>query len=176
MVLGLPAVINKPKGETMEFEDRPVYSCYGVCDYNINESIVQQPDIPEPSTLKQLWYGFGRLEALYQVNHTSIARAVNHGQYNEVVFSPKVISVFQNDTYACKFARDHVEQNLKRLGFQTLVNRCLDTGNYPDVCVRVPLNTKRNINLMRIFGPYMMFDKTKMLTSSALSQRKSKTK
>lgn len=160
----------------MEIEDGPVYSCYLVCDYNINESAISQPDMPEPSFFKKIWYGFGRLEALYQINHTAIARAIRQGNYNDIVFSPKLKPEFVADAIARKFAREHVEKNLKRLGFLTFVNKSQDTGQCPDTNVHVPLNTVRNINRMRIFGPFMMFDKKFVLSSAALSQRKFKTK
>lgn len=160
----------------MEMEDGPIYSARTVCDYNINEKNVQQPDIPEPTFLKSLWYGFGRIEALYQIIHTANARAIKHGKTNEIVFRPKIKSDFSTDVHAQIVARNHVEQNLKRLGFKTRVNTDLDYSKTPSQTVHVPLDNLHNISRMRIFGPYMLFEKPFVLTQGALSYKKSKTK
>ena len=155
----------------MEMEDGPIYSARTVCDYNINENMVQQPDMPEPGLFKQLWYGIGRVEALYQINHTATARAVKQGTYNTVVFVPKITKEFKSDKHARILARDHVQQNLKRLGFSTEIDKYHDENGAPNINVYVPLNTMRNACRMRIFGPYMMFDKQYVLTPDALTSK-----
>ena len=160
----------------MEIGDGPIYSARTVCDYNINEKNVLQPNMPEPTFLKSLWYGFGRVEALYQIIHTTTARAIKRDKSNEVVFRPKLKDEFCANKTACLVARDHVEQNLKRLGFKTKVYKAMDYASCPSTSVRVPLDNLHNICRMRIFGPYLLFEKPFVLTQAALSYKKSKTK
>ena len=160
----------------MEMDDGVTYSANIVFDYKINTEQVEQPVLPEPSMLKQLWYGFGRLEALYQVNHTATARATNQGRYNEIVFTPNIIKELNNNPNARIVARNHVARNLKRLGFKTIVDNKNDHASQPDMRVHVPLNVLRNLCRMRIFGPYLLFEKPFVLTQAALSCKKSKTK
>ena len=154
------------------------YSMDQFCDYTTDRFNTAQPDMPAPSFVKQLWYGIGRIESLYQINNTTVAELQN-GAYGspEVVFTPYLnLGWFRNDRDVRIFARNHAEKHLRILGFETIVNTATDKSRLPDISVVVPLNTKRNINRMRIFGPYMLFDKRKMLTSAVLSQMESKTK
>ena len=147
------------------------------CDYRTDRYNTAQPDMPEPSFVKRLWYGFGRIESLYQINNITVAE-LQYGAFNkpEVVFTPDICRWFSTVPDIRIFVRNHVEKHLRILGFETIANTTKDKYGTPDISVVVPLNTKRNINRMRIFGPYMMFYTGKMLTSSALSQIKTKTK
>ncbi len=153
------------------------YSMDQFCDYTTDRFNTAQPDMPEPSFVKRLWYGVGRIESLYQINNTTVAE-LQYGAYGkpEVVFTPDIYRWFSTFPEVRIFVRNHVEKHLRILGFETIANTTKDKYGTPDISVVVPLNTKRNINRMRIFGPYMMFYTRKMLTPAVLSQMESKIK
>ncbi len=152
----------------MEHSEGPAYSARLVLDYVINEAVVSQPNLPEVSFLKRIWHGIGRVEALYQINHTSMARATLQPYYNEVTFIPKLKPEYHNDAIARIVAREHVSNNLRKMGFHTTFDKYSDNTRYPNMMVRVPLNSTHNIRQMRVFGPYMMFDKEYMLNQAVL--------
>lgn len=155
----------------MQGKENQTYSIYDIFDYNINESISQQPDMPTVPVFKQLWYGFGRVESLYQITHIALAHSVPSAGYNTVVFAPKLKAEHKENKGARFIAREIVSRYLHRMGFQTTVNENLDKTTMPDMNVSVPLNASDNLRRMRVFGPYMMFDKNHMLTQNALSPR-----
>ena len=152
----------------MEMEDGPLYSADTVCDETINENMVQQPDMPAVPWFKQLWYGLGRVEALYQINHIAIARTHQYTYSAEVVFEPKLKSELKHIADAHIMARARIEKYLKKMGFETKVNT-IDDAKQPDSSVRIQLNNDKNLQRMRIFGPYIMFDRNYMLTDKALN-------
>ena len=98
----------------MEMEDGPLYSADTVCDETINENMVQQPDMPAVPWFKQLWYGLGRVEALYQINHIAIARTHQYTYSAEVVFEPKLKSELKHIADAHIMARARIEKYLKK--------------------------------------------------------------
>ena len=56
------------------------YSMDQFCDYTTDRFNTAQPDMPEPSFVKRLWYGVGRIESLYQINNTTVAE-LQYGAY-----------------------------------------------------------------------------------------------
>lgn len=162
MVIVLPVI--QSKGKFMEIEDGPVFSVRTYCDYHINEDLVANPDIPEPPVFKRIWYGVGREDYLDELCHVSTAES-HCGVFNQdIIFTPKIMPIFHTDSHARIVCRNHVNTNLKKLGFQTRVNAAGDKSRFPDMRVFVSLVNHRNSRLMRIYGPYLMFDKKHMLT------------
>lgn len=154
----------------MEMEDRPLYSADTVCDENINEDMVRQPDMPTVPFFKRLWYAFGRVEALYQINHIATARALQSPYSAEVVFEPKLKSDLMHVSEARIMARARVQKYLNTMGFETIVNTNCDVMPIPDTQVHVLLSNKKNMECMRVFGPYILFDRNHMLNPAVLNQ------
>ena len=153
----------------MEHSEGPLYSASLVLDYKINEQTVAQPALPEAHVFKRMWHGLGRLESLYQINHTSTARATRQVYYNEVRFVPKLKPEYHTDAVARILARDHINTNLRKMGFHTTFDASADKTNLPCVSVCVPLNSIHNIRKMRVFGPYILFDKEYVLNPIVLT-------
>ena len=158
----------------MEHSEGPLYSAGLVLDYKINEPTVAQPDLPETSIFKRIWHGLGRVEALCQINHTSTARATRQPYYNEVRFVPKLKPEYHTDAIARILAREHINTNLKKMGFHTTFDASADKTRLPHMFVTVPLNSIHNIRKMRVFGPYILFDKEYVLNPIVLTGQNSR--
>ena len=157
----------------MELEDLSITSLYHALDTEYNIKHAQQPTMPEPSLLKGLLYGVGRDDALQELNKFAHAKAVSHLHYNEIIFYPNIKPQYSARPDVRNFARDTVYYLLRDLGF-VLDNSCGLGASQIPICVHIPLNVQKNVRLMRVFGPYMMFDKKYILTQSALLQKRSK--
>ena len=157
----------------MELEDLSIVSMYHALDTEYNIKNMQQPVMPAPSWLKGVFYGVGRDVALKELNKFAHAKVVSRVHYNEVIFVPNIKPQYSARPDVRKFSRDTVSYLLRDLGF-ILDNTCGLGKASVSICIHVPLNVPKNMRLMRIFGPYMMFDKRYMLTDAALSLKKTK--
>ena len=157
----------------MELEDLSIFSLYRAFDREYNLKNMQQPQMPAPSVVKGILYGIGRDQALQELIEIAHAKVVSRLYYNEVIFTPNIKPVYSARPDVRKFARDTVSDLLRDLGFVLDNSYGLSTSPVP-ICVHVSMNVPKNVRLMRVFGPYMMFDKRYMLTQTMFSPRRTK--
>lgn len=157
----------QPRGFIMELEDLSIVSLYHTFDRKFNIKNMHQPPLPEAPLILAILYGLGHDDQLAELNKFAHAKVISRVHYNEVVFYPNIKPEYSARPDVRKFARETIWYLLRDMGF-VLDNSYRAVGPQAPICIHVPLNIPGNLRRMRVFGPYMMFDKKYMLNRSIL--------